>query len=1045
MTLRVRLYLLIGFLILGSALVLYLTAKYVLMSGFSELESASVKTEVGRAASAIEGQELGLQSTTRDYSQWDDTYQYVKGRDSSFVKKNLDLSYISTLDVDAVIISDSNGKVMFSELSVVAKREKAQIKQISDLVSSQNLLSKQPNPIKSIKGIVSVGKHTYIVASAPILHSDGSGPVAGRFVFLRGLDAVRLTTLSKQTAVKIKLYPFSETFSSPQLASIASQLNNNTSIATKFPNDSTACGYTLLRDTTGKPTALLQTSTNRKVHSQALRSSKYLIFLTTVFIVIFGLLTIMLLNKAIFRKLNTLSNEISALSQGSDQMRMTCEGNDEISAVARVMNVTLDRLQESQNKLRNEHAKLAITLASIGDAVIATDDECIVTFINNIAEQITGFNKADALGMSVFDIFSLTDEDTLAPVIHPIANAIIMRSITSLPDDIVLIRNDGIAIPIDDSASPIIDGDGQLIGAIMVFRDVSERRAVDHIMRENEARMRLQVSAINAAGDHILILNPQGSIVFANKAFEQDTGHSLSELEGKGPEAFMFDDTKHSAYKKMWAEVSQGKYWRGELLHKRKTGEDFFSQITFTPLLDEAGKVEHIVAIGRDITDRKSYEEILDRQARYDPLTGLPNRLMFTETLSAMINSHKKSGANLGLIFLDMDRFKNVNDTHGHDAGDLLLIEIGRRIKDCLRNSDVLCRMGGDEFTVILRRFKCVEDVRLVADRILNEISRPFIIQNQEFNIGSSIGVSIYPSDAQDFNGIVKNADTAMYRAKELGRNNCQFYNAEMDAATIHKQKTEQDLRQAIAQGELEIYYQPRINPLSSARLGAEALLRWNHPERGLVPASAFIMLAEESGLIIAIGEYALNLICDQQKEWLNAGYEPMPVAINLSEKQVFRTDFLEKILDRVQKNELNPSLISLELPGKAFLYISEPVLYIIEQMREIGVKLTLDDFSNGPISMNDLKNLPIDSLKIDKRVLEGAMDNVGDVRVAASVASTARNLGLELIAVGVENDLHLKLASDLLCDVAQGYLIGHPMPAKDYEKSLSKRIDKAA
>jgi len=452
--------------------------------------------------------------------------------------------------------------------------------------------------------------------------------------------------------------------------------------------------------------------------------------------------------------------------------------------------------------------------------------------------------------------------------------------------------------------------------------------------------------------------------------------------------------------------------------------------------LDIGGR-EKLLESFVDISDRKQTEHDLDYQVHHDTLTGLPNRLHFNETLSRILESKRKSDAQIGVVFIDLDRFKIVNDSLGHDVGDLLLVEVAERLAGCIREFDLLCRMGGDEFTIILRPIDGLDEVKVVTDRILHAMSRPFYINNREITIGASIGSSLYPRDGIDPASIVKRADTAMYKAKELGRNNCQVYTPEMDADALERLQLESELRAALRNKEFEVHYQPRVEPLSGRLVGAEAWVRWKHPTKGLLMPGEFFSVAEEMGVSSELGNQALHIVCSDIKAWADAELKPVTVALDLSVGQLRQPDDLDSIERAIGSYGLAASMLALELPGASLAAAPEAVLRKLQTLREQGLTVILDDFGTGGVSVVALKNIPVDYVKIDDFSANDPSGNWDSAAIAASITATAHNLGLAVIAVGLETSEQMELAASLMCNMAQGYLIGPPLASEQFRNLM--------
>ena len=417
--------------------------------------------------------------------------------------------------------------------------------------------------------------------------------------------------------------------------------------------------------------------------------------------------------------------------------------------------------------------------------------------------------------------------------------------------------------------NPLFDRKHNISGFSAIWSDITEAREKVSAQKEAERDLHVQNSAINAASDQIIIVDTNGKIIFVNKAFEDETGFTAEEVIGQNPRLIKSENQNQAFSKNMWETISKGITWRGEVTNKRKDGSSYVEDMTITPVQNSHQEIEHYIAIRRNVAHRKTYEEQLDHLAHHDSLTGLPNRLSFSDSLEQSIKLANRSSGQLAVMFIDLDNFKNINDTLGHNVGDELLKLVSERLKTCLRESDTLARMGGDEFTVILRDINPGTTAQ-AAKRISDSLKSPIIIGNNEMVITTSIGISVYPTDGENAQTLVKNADTAMYKAKEHGKNSYETYSESMNAAMLEKMRIEFNLRKAIEKNEFELYFQPRVDMKTSKLLGAEALIRWNHPELGFISPSDFIPVAEETGLIISVGEWVINAVCNQIMEWQN-------------------------------------------------------------------------------------------------------------------------------------------------------------------------------
>ncbi|MGB8956012.1 MAG: EAL domain-containing protein [Tumebacillaceae bacterium] len=454
------------------------------------------------------------------------------------------------------------------------------------------------------------------------------------------------------------------------------------------------------------------------------------------------------------------------------------------------------------------------------------------------------------------------------------------------------------------------------------------------------------------------------------------------------------------------------------------------------------GTIARVFAV-RDITERKRAEELINHMAYHDSLTSLPNRLLFNERLTSALNQARGTGQRLAIMFLDLDRFKLVNDTLGHGMGDKLLIGVATRIIDCLESDDIVARMGGDEFTVLMH-IDDPEEAARASEMIIAALKEPFVIDGYELHTTTSIGISLYPEDGDDAQVLMRNSDTAMYRAKDQGRNSYSFYDTAMNRLGIERLELENGLRYALEREELVVYYQPRLNLASGQIVGMEALVRWQHPVLGLVPPGRFIPLAEETGLIVPISEWVLETACKQTKKWLDSGYPPLQVAVNLSARQFQSPGLVERIESTLQGCGLAPEMLELEITESITMQDVDFTILTLRKLSDMGIHIAVDDFGTGYSSLSYLKNFPIHTLKIDQSFVRELHKDSYNAAIVNTVIYLARNLNLKVIAEGVETEQQLAFLRDQRCDEMQGFLFSRPVPQDEFERLLQENVESA-
>jgi diguanylate cyclase (GGDEF)-like protein/PAS domain S-box-containing protein len=568
--------------------------------------------------------------------------------------------------------------------------------------------------------------------------------------------------------------------------------------------------------------------------------------------------------------------------------------------------------------------------------------------------------------------------------------------------------------------------------------------ALENIERERQRKktedtLRKLSRAVEQSANAVVITDRQGVIEYVNPCFTKITGYSAEEVLGQTTSVLKSGETHPETYKRLWDTLLSGKEWSGELHNVKKNGEMYWCLEVISPLKDEHGEITHFVAVTEDISERKQTEQTIRHLAFHDPLTGLPNRRLFNDRLhQAAALRHRKDNV-LALMLLDLDRFKTVNDTLGHDVGDALLKAVAARLLGTTRQGDTLARMGGDEFALIALDISQPEDMAHLAEKLLATLKEPFHLLGHELYVTTSIGITLYPNDAADADALIKNADIALYRAKDLGRNNFQFFTGDMNAAMVQRLHLESAMRWAIERDEFMLHYQPQVDVVSGRISGTEALLRWRHPELGMVSPARFIPVAEETGMIVQIGEWVLRTACAQAKSWQQAGL-PMRVAVNLSARQFRHGDLAETIDDILTEFDLPHDLLEVELTEGILMEDTMQTAAILDKLHKMGVQISIDDFGTGYSSLSYLKRLPIQVLKIDQSFVRDIHTDPDDRAIITAVIALAHSMNLKVVAEGVESQEQLAFLREYNCDIAQGYLFSRPIPGDEVSSLIQAR-----
>ncbi|CAG0958933.1 putative signaling protein [Rhodocyclaceae bacterium] len=563
--------------------------------------------------------------------------------------------------------------------------------------------------------------------------------------------------------------------------------------------------------------------------------------------------------------------------------------------------------------------------------------------------------------------------------------------------------------------------------------------------RHIEEELQLASSVYQASGEAMFVTDEKNRIVAVNPAFTTLTGYAPHEVIGQDPKILGSGRNDKTVYLSMWHALEATGQWQGEIWNRRKNGSEYAEWLTITTVRNAEGGLHRRIALFSDITERKQADEIIWQQANYDTLTGLPNRRLFRDRLRQELRRAERNRGSLALLFIDLDRFKEVNDALGHDAGDQLLVEASRRIVACVRETDTVARLGGDEFTVTLPAMEDPGAVERIAQTIVQSLSEPFTLGRETVYVSGSIGITEYPVDAEDLETLLKHADQAMYAAKEAGRNGYSWFTPSMQYAAQVRRGLVHDLRGALAAGQFEVYYQPIVELPSRRIVKAEALLRWRHPERGMVSPEVFIPLAEEVGLINEIGEWVFHQVAAQARRWRASGLHDLPISVNKSPRQFATVSDGQDWLDHLKGIELPPVGLIVEITEGLLLDERPEVAERLRSFRAAGIQIAIDDFGTGYSALSYLQKFDIDIVKIDKSFVQHLATDSRDRALAEAIVAMAHKLGLKVVAEGVETEQQQEHLVAAGCDYAQGYLYARPMPAADFERMLRSAGQMAA
>lgn len=688
----------------------------------------------------------------------------------------------------------------------------------------------------------------------------------------------------------------------------------------------------------------------------------------------------------------------------------------------------LVRSDEHQH-IVDELWKLSQVIEQSPISVVVTDLDGSIEYCNRRFCEVSGYAREELIGGKPSILKSgLTPESVYADLWRTVSSGKEWRG------EVLNRKKSGELFWERQRIAPLKDKTGSVTHLVAMKEDISELKNVS-------LNLHLRQRALESSSNGIMITSVaqlDHPITYVNPAFERMTGYAASDVIGKNGRFLVRDDLNQKGLSEIRSALRERREGIAVLRNYRKDGALFWNELHIAPVVDEDGAITtHFISILNNVTERVQYEEQLHFQATHDVLTGLANRSLLSDRINQGIVRSRRDKDIVGVMLIDLDRFKVVNDGLGHASGDVLLREISRRLKSCVRETDTVARLGGDEFVVVLNSVADEDNIAAVACKILKAVNQPLHIEEKKLIVTASIGVSMFPRDGDDGDLLLRNADLAMYRVKEFGRNNYRFYLPEMHGMALDRLDMEADLRRALDADELVVYYQPKVDIASGQIVGAEALIRWIHPKIGLINPLEFIPLAEETGLIIPVGEIVLRKVVSQLRRWRDAGLAAVPVAVNISPRQ-FRQENLASTIRRILETAaIGGELLDLELTESMVMVHAEAAAAVLHELKTLGCRLYLDDFGTGYSSLAYLKRFPIDALKIDRSFILDLTTDSDDAAIASAIIAMAHSLGMRVVAEGVEHSEQLEVLKAHGCDEYQGYFFARPMPVEKFTTML--------
>ncbi|MFZ6758044.1 EAL domain-containing protein [Undibacterium sp. Ji50W] len=720
------------------------------------------------------------------------------------------------------------------------------------------------------------------------------------------------------------------------------------------------------------------------------------------------------------------------LSENSNACNILSRFAKELAHAVHSLNST-----HEHHDLQDNMEMLALSVRQSPFAVVITNAAGELEYGNDSFCRISGYQLNEVLGQHVF--WNSGDP----------ADEKVMRIILALKvgehwqGEVLSHRKDGTTYWERQVVSPLCNADGVITHLVAVKQDITDSKFQ---LKEVEQALLLREQALVSSSNGIMITRSDDSdhsIVYVNPAFEKITGYTAQEVIGREGRFLVREDLAQPDLQEIRSALREKRAGCALLRNYRKDGTQFWNELHISPVKDASGAATtHFVSVINDVSERVNYQKELEYQATHDSLTGLANRNLLNDRITQAIAWAKRQDLSVGLMLLDLDHFKLINDASGHGAGDEMLKQVAQRLSHCVRETDTVARLGGDEFVVILTDLPETGDVDVVAEKILGALSRPFEINGHEVFVTASIGISLYPRDGDHGEILLRYADIAMYRVKEHGRNSVRQFIPEMGVTAISRLNMEGALRRGLERHEFTLHYQPKIELASGRIVGAEALVRWHHPQIGLIHPIEFIPLAEETGLIIPLGEWVLAEACRQQVSWKKAGLADLKIAVNMSPRQFRQEDLSERVASIFTETGADPAQVTLELTESMVMQDVNSTLVALRALKNLGLSISLDDFGTGYSSLSYLRRFPIDELKIDKSFINDIHENPDDAAIASAIIAMALSLGLSVVAEGVEKKEQAERLRKMGCSQVQGYYFARPMDAAGFTTRFREHIN---
>jgi diguanylate cyclase (GGDEF)-like protein/PAS domain S-box-containing protein len=1010
-------------------------------ASFADIERSQARKNLERGRNAVTDELQKLDTTVLDWAAWDDANQYMLTRSHAFETSSLNDRSLLSLRLAAILFIDRAGHPVWKQAYDTRKGTRMPMpKELLALLKPGSPLLKASAPEERSKGLVLLPQGVMFLACCPITSSEGTGPSSGTLVMVRALNE----DVAADIAERIRLPISFERADSPVSADVAALGREaGRGMATGPISNALYGGVQMLPDISGSPALRMVLREPRDIMTRGASALNRSHLWATGGALVFLAMLLTFLERRVLRRLAWLKDQVETIGaevnapagQGRDALDLTrvdMPGGDELSALAQRINETLAELERSRRNLsiqcvltQEQESYLQQILDSIQAGVILVDPE------TRLIREVNAFAAASA-GRTREEIVGRLCQGFISPNSHGGCPVTLLDQIDEqLVED--LPRADGTFLPVLKSISSIERGGQPLL--LETFINVEDLQNAQDALKRSEESYR---AVFMNTGTATILIEADTTIRLANQEFEKLSGYSRAEVEGKRhwTEFFSPEDVewmlRHHAKRRQSADLAPRNY---EAHFMNRRGEVRVVLLTVGMIPESLISVASI----EDITERKEAEDQLRHQAFHDPLTGLPNRQLLLDRLGRSVESARREGHEVAVLLMDLDRFKDINDSLGHSAGDRLLKLVADRLENSMRRSDTVARFGGDEFVLVVDGQKGESAAGMVAQHVLNCFAPPFELDGQSLHVRLSIGIALFTGRKETPEELLKNADLAMYRAKERGRNTYAFYTKELNDQVVQRLAVEAGLRRALDADGIEVFYQPKVCQPGNRISGAEALVRWRREDGSLVPPADFIPVAENTELILPLSDLVLRQACKQAALWRRGRNKDFVMAVNLSPRQFAQPGLSQRIKDIIHETGVPPEALEFEITENLLLDIRPETLETLNALREMGSCVVLDDFGKEYSSLSYIKKLPIQAIKIDRTFIKDLPDDTDDAAIVQSILSMAKNLELRVVAEGVETAEQLDFLLGLGCEEFQGYYFSKPLPSLDMEQLLDQ------